>query len=254
MFLLSFLVLTSIYSCCRPASWEILLQEHSRIGLQAGKGGRGDTGTVTGTASFGGRGKKGRGIQISKQNWFHCFGIHLHLISFQPPMLKINISLFPQSSVFLSSDDCKLPCEIQELSGSSSPPHPTLFLWQTGRCEHETEWKDSIHQMELKQNLMWQVWQHSEIVSLCFLLPPGCSPHLFGSCPTFLPEDPMGLVSADHCAAGFQPSCAESQVIPYLYTDPDSLDLILTFHSMLKTQCGVETAREVTRENRGSSR
>lgn len=35
MFLISFLaVLTSISSCCRPASWEILPQEHGRIGLQ----------------------------------------------------------------------------------------------------------------------------------------------------------------------------------------------------------------------------
>lgn len=63
MFLISFLaVLTSISSCCRPASWEILPQEHGRIGLQAGKEGRGDAGTVTGTASFVVRGEKGDAI------------------------------------------------------------------------------------------------------------------------------------------------------------------------------------------------
>lgn len=90
---------------------------------------------------------------------------------------------------------------------------------------------------------MWRVRQRGEIVSALFILPPGCSPHLFGPCLTFLPAAPMGLVSAGHFPAGFCPSCAESHVIPHPYTDLDSPDLI-PFFSMLETQHGVAAVSE----------
>jgi len=68
MFLISFLaVVTSLSSCYRAAPWEILPQERGSSGLQAGKGGRGDAGTATGTASFAGGVGEGGAIQISKQ-------------------------------------------------------------------------------------------------------------------------------------------------------------------------------------------
>lgn len=83
---------------------------------------------------------------------------------------------------------------------------------------------------------MWRVRQHGEIVSTLFILPPGCSPHLLDHVLFFCLQPPMGLVSAGHFAAGFCPSHAESRVIPHTYTDLKSLDPILPFHSILKTE------------------
>lgn len=44
----------------------------------------------------------------------------------------------------LSRNDCELLCEAQELSRSSSPPSPTLSLWQMQRSEHEN-WMAGQH-------------------------------------------------------------------------------------------------------------
>lgn len=88
----------------------------------------------------------------------------------------------------------------------------------------KTEWWDSVHQIEL----MWRVRPRGEIVSACFILPAGCSPHAFGPCFTFSPAAPIGLVSAVHFPASFCPSCAASSH-PLPFNRLTSLDLILSF-------------------------
>lgn len=50
---------------------------------------------------------------------------------------------------------------------------------------------------------MRRVRQRGEIVSALFILPPGCSPRLFGPCLTFLPAAPTGLVSAGQFCCWF---------------------------------------------------
>lgn len=145
MFLISFLaVLTSLSSCRGPACWEILLQERGRIGLQAGKGGRGDAGTVTGTAGFivqGGK-EEMHSRLVSKSDFIAWNTLTLNFISASKVENKcIAVSpASPERCFSFFRDDCELPCETQELPGSSSPPRSTLPLWQTGGWNMNTEW------------------------------------------------------------------------------------------------------------------
>lgn len=137
MFLISFLaVLTSISSCCRPASWEILPQEHGRIGLQAGKEGRGDAQLLVLLVLLWGGEKEMQSRLVSKSDFIAWHTFTLNFISASKVENKC-ITVSPVRRFSFFRDGCELPCETQELSGSSSPPCSTLSLWQTGRSEHE---------------------------------------------------------------------------------------------------------------------
>lgn len=119
------------------------------------------------------------------RNLLSILRIYLHLITFWPPSLKTNVSCVYLFNYFFKND-CELPCETQELHRAAPLP---VQHFPCGKYM-KTEWQDSVHQTELKQSLMWRVRQHGEIVSVLFILPPGCSPPLLGSRLPSLPAAP----------------------------------------------------------------